>query len=128
MRFGDRVEYFEELEKKGQRTPLRDLPSVCKEHEIVWETFEALNLRRPQALGPGPIPVNDIVAYVALRGVIDPESQLWFVDVIGRMDAAFLKEHADGRRGETTGRNRSERSGARSTASRPSDRKSRTRS
>jgi hypothetical protein len=112
LTWGKHVEYFELLEKRGQRTPLRDLPRLDDELMPVWDAFTLLSNARPVGWSAGAIPATEIVAILDLYCMTDVEERLEWFTLIRAMDSAFLshkseeepkkEEPAHGRRGSPT--------------------------
>lgn len=60
-----------------------------------WTAFGVLSRRRPLAVGldvlPLPIPLSELVALLAIRGVDDLEERERYLLLIDALDAEYLK-------------------------------------
>lgn len=70
-------------------------PQLWPGAEALWEAWESLCWSRPVGWGMGAIPVSEVLAYCALLGISDLDQRERILGAIQRLDAEFLKHHAE---------------------------------
>lgn len=61
----------------------------------LWEAWEALQWSRPIGQSIGAIPVSEVLAYCLLFGIEDFDQRGRILGAVQRLDAEFLKHHAE---------------------------------
>lgn len=84
--YEDDLDELEEYESKR--------PTVDAEYRDVWDAFLVLHAARSHGWGPNPISVSDRQSYYRMYR-IGPADIDDFDAVIRRVDAAYLKHHAE---------------------------------
>ena len=78
-------------ERAGADIPaLRNRPEVHSFLYSYWEAFFALSRSRSVGFAVNPVSIADIVAYMELKGIFDPEEREDFLHFMQEMDAEFL--------------------------------------
>lgn len=84
--YEDDLDQLEDYESKR--------PEVDAEYRDAWVAFLALHASRSHGWGPNPISVADRLAYYAMHR-LDSEDIAEFDPIVTRLDAAYLKHHAE---------------------------------
>lgn len=92
-RHGKHLKAYEEQERNGRKTPLRDQPTVFSGNEWLWEAYMACDTCRSIGMVAGPIPWTAVDAY-ARRLRFDPDGFELLWCIIHRADTAYRAETA----------------------------------
>ena len=85
------------LKSKGRHEEAENLERTKVPHELEfpWLAFVELNVARGSSgFGPAPIPYSEILAWSTLNGV---DLDLWEINLIRRLDMAFMSAVANAR-------------------------------
>lgn len=89
---------MEKKRKRGESTPLDNVPEIDPDWMIVWESWKAVDSsRQSSGFGPCPVSVQDIVAYLDLICIDDAEERLQFFRLIKALDVQWLNYHSEQR-------------------------------
>lgn len=92
MEWGDKLDFLEELEESGLTPKALENRPVMHEWMKEYTTgFSILSSTRQYGMGPNPIQLSEILAYLKLYGAEDMEA---FIENILLMDASFLSVKA----------------------------------
>ena len=87
-------DWFRKLSMQGQKVPAGaiDLPRLSAHEVPFWEAFNFLHASRTQtAMGPGSIPLSEMMTYADLMQIAIGEDRELFVQILRTMDMAYLK-------------------------------------
>lgn len=106
-RYSDHIEYFEELNKLGQDTPLKDVPDLPLDVVPIWNAFISLHQQRSMGWSANPLNISDILNYFNLIGLKNIEDKNFWFEVITAVDSKWLKfvhqeNKKDGRSNKTS--------------------------
>ena len=90
--WGDKLDFLYEVESSGI-TPqaLKNQPDLHDWMKEYLKAFKVLNRTRQVGMGPSPISLSEIKAYLELYGASDQEA---FIEYILEMDEAYLRVKA----------------------------------
>lgn len=92
-RHGKHVQAYEDYERQGRKTALRDQPTIFPGNEWLFDAFMALDTCRDIGMQAGPIPWTACDAYARRHRFGDHGMGLLWA-VIHRADTAFRAEIA----------------------------------
>ncbi len=101
MKYSDKLDFLEgRLAETGKADkPLLEQPELTLALNAIWEGFWFLSPSRPVGFAAGAIPLSEIVVYWRdLRGVRSQDDLERCVELVRRLDTAFLTHHAEQQR------------------------------
>jgi len=81
---------YEEMRSKGRETPLDRRPLLLQEAYPLWRAFTSLSAGRQTGMGPCPILLQDIVSYLDLYEIEDPDSRRFYFETVRLMDRVWM--------------------------------------
>lgn len=88
VRYGEKYEFYKEIQSRGESSPLDDLPELSVGESLYYEDFVVLGTERVNAMSVGAIPITKIVEYAIFEGVEDIHR---FKRILSAMDRLYLK-------------------------------------
>ena len=96
MEWGPHEAELERYRRAGIRVAaLESKPDLYDDLRPLWQAFWQLSRCRPSGWGPSAIPVSEIVAYLDLRHITDPDTRVEWADLIAVMDNEWLRWAVD---------------------------------
>lgn len=95
------LDWLKTIKNQGKRVPsLENVPEVEEFCKIFWDGFDFLSERRIQTeVGPQPIQISEILAYVEYVGIFDSDTRDSFLRIVQHLDRTYinfkLKKRAD---------------------------------
>jgi hypothetical protein len=98
LKWGDSLKAFKERARKTgvKPAPLLARPKI-KRHDVWYlEAFQSLSAARSNGFsGAEPIAISEIVAYLNLEGVTDPQERRRFLNLVQLLDSEWMKFHRE---------------------------------
>jgi hypothetical protein len=88
---GTKREHLERIEKQTGEQQIPDF-TIPIEGEHIWDWFWDLSGRRPQGFGLSLIPYSEYKAWLDVR---KPLIYDWEIEILTKMDQAFLQTHQE---------------------------------
>lgn len=88
---GTKREHLENIERQTKKQQIPDC-HIPPEGEHIWSWFWELSARRPQGFGLSSIPYSEYKAWLDVR---KPLIHDWEIEILTKMDNAFLEGHQE---------------------------------
>lgn len=84
--------------RRTGQTPkaLQDMPQVESDFLLFWRAFQELSLSRTAGgVGPNPIQIEALLAWMKIHRIEDPEMQQEFYEIVTALDDEWFKVFKD---------------------------------
>lgn len=95
MTFGDKYEWFVQLEQDGHVIPeLEKKPDLYPDLQLDYHAFSMLSASRRIGMDVSPIPISEILAYAQYFHISDYTQRQVLLQRVRFLDRVFLDEHS----------------------------------